>query len=93
MDALRIMACFMVVLLHTSDYFMQPSNFADFNVGTWKLACAYNVTTRWAVPVFVMISGVFMLKKDIPLTVLYKKYIWRLSLLLLLWNIIYKVQP
>lgn len=46
--------------------------------------------SRWAVPVFFMISGVFLLAHPIPLRVLWGgRRILRLVLLLLLWNYFY----
>ena len=45
----------------------------------------------WCVPVFFMISGRFFLDpaKDIPLKVLFQKYIFRLILAFLLWSAVY----
>lgn len=89
MDLLRILACIMVVLLHVSDKFMLPFDSSDFDAETWQIASIFDSITRWSVPVFVMISGTFMLNKDIPIKKLFQKYIFRLVLLLFFWNLAY----
>lgn len=89
MDILRIFACLMVVLLHVAATYMNPFDSVCFNMTDWQIASIFDSTTRWTVPVFVMISGAFMLRKNIPIDRLFKKYIYRLVLVLFIWNIIY----
>lgn len=87
MDALRIVAAVAVILLHASaGYFNCPVSSAQ-----WMVANVYNSATRWCVPVFVMISGAFLLQKEIPVKLLYTKYIKHLVVLLLSWNAIYNI--
>ncbi len=59
-DILRIMACFLVIVNHTnSEVFlgMEPSL-------TWVLSVAYFYLSKIAVPIFLMISGALLLRKD-----------------------------
>lgn len=74
-DRLRLLACFGVVLLHSS-----------FGEDPWDLAL--NAFARFCVPVFVMISGYFMLERPLPLRRILQK---TGSLLgkMLLWSGIY----
>lgn len=92
MDILRIFACLMVVLLHVAATYMRPFDSECFNMSEWRIASVFNSTTRWTVPVFVMISGAFMLSKDIPIDRIFKKYIFRLVTVLVIWNIIYNFE-
>ena len=54
MDILRILACFMVVVLHTSAQNWDAVPFISFE---WKAFNFYNAMVRSAVPIFFMISG------------------------------------
>lgn len=59
-DILRILACFLVIVNHTnSSVFisMEPCL-------TWYISVAYFYLSKIAVPVFIMISGALLLKKD-----------------------------
>lgn len=76
MDILRIFACLMVVLLHVAATYMNPFDSVCFNMTDWQIASVFDSTTRWTVPVFVMISGAFMLRKNIPIDRLFKIYIY-----------------
>lgn len=53
-DVLRILATFAVIVLHLS-----AQHWADTDVHTraWQAFNLYDSAVRWAVPVFVMISG------------------------------------
>ena len=76
LDVLRICAISAVVLMHCA-------GFADNDVNPssvlWNSAIIFNNITKYAVPVFVMISGSLMLgRTDISLKQLFQKYIFRL---------------
>lgn len=84
-DLLRFLAAAFVVLLHCTAMFMDK----DFSTSPFMEITALNGITRWTVPVFVMISGAFMLHKNISIHDLFRRYILHLIFLLLAWNIIY----
>lgn len=86
-DLLRISAALAVVLLHSSVFL----NAYPVNSIHWMIANVSDSITRWAVPVFVMISGAFLLKKEITLKLLYGKYIKHLLILLISWNFLYNL--
>ncbi|MGM9795265.1 MAG: acyltransferase [Candidatus Aphodosoma sp.] len=88
MDILRILAILIVVFLHISYPFFEENT---LNSPQWLRAIIPDTISRWGVPVFVMISGAFMLQKEIPIKVLFNKYIKRLVILLLCWNVIYHI--
>lgn len=89
MDLLRIVAAMAVVLLHVSAEYELKIN--TVNSLQWEIANFFNASTRWCVPVFVMISGAFLLQKNISIRLLYRKYIKHLIVLLLCWNIFYNI--
>lgn len=86
-DALRVLAAFAVVWLHTSAqrfYICYPSV-------EWNARNFYDSSVRWAVPIFIMISGAIFLdsKKKLDLKILYSKYINRIAIIFIFWSIIY----
>lgn len=88
-DLLRIVATFGVIVLHTAAaQFWNPVQ--SFN---WAVCNIYDSLVRWTVPVFVMISGMFFLdpERDVPISKLYKKSIFRLVIALVVWGLFYQL--
>ena len=82
LDLLKIISSFCVIMIHvTAENWYQPN--IDFY---WIVNNSYNALIRWAVPVFVMVSGALILPKEIPFKPLYTKYILRILLLLFIWG-------
>ena len=89
-DILRILACLAVILIHIVGVpvmreKVHPGEF-DYYV------CLFlNAATHWAVPVFVMITGFFMLdpQKNVSIKKLYSKNILRILVALIGWSIVY----
>ena len=71
LDILRIVAISAVVVIHTT----QNMSKLDVTGLDWAVLNVYDGLVRWAVPVFVMISGVLFLNpaKEQPLKKLYTK--------------------
>ena len=86
LDILRIFTVFFVVILHTSGYKWDD---VDIHTFEWNALNIYDGISRWAVSVFVMISGACFLGKDIPLKKLYGKYILRLVISFIFWSFCY----
>lgn len=85
-DLLRICAEVMVVLMHVSAsgwYALTPDR------KEWMVMNFYDCLSRSAVPLFFMISGAFMLKKEVPLKNLYLKKIVPLYVIYLAWSFFY----
>lgn len=84
-DLLRIIACFMVVLSHSCDFFVakfddDPSEFLQGAVwGSLMRAC---------VPLFVMISGVLLLPIREDTGVFYKRRLGRIVWPLVFWSLV-----
>ena len=88
-DFLRVVAAFAVVWLHTSAqkfYTCYPSV-------EWVARNSYDSLVRWAVPIFVMISGSLFLdyRKKIEIKILYSKNITRIALIFFFWSVVYTV--
>ena len=85
-DHLRIFATLAVVMLHVAG---SNWNKADVSGLEWQVFNFYDSIVRWAVPVFIMISGSLFLGRDISLKTIYKKHILRLATAFFVWNIFY----
>lgn len=88
-DALRVIAAFAVVMLHTS-----AQRFYDcFNLSEWDTRNFYDSMVRWGVPIFIMISGALFLdsNKKIGIKSIYTKNITRILTFFVFWSIVYGV--
>lgn len=88
LDLLRILAAFAVIVIHVSatDWYI-----LDVKSYDWLVTNTINGFMRWSVPIFVMISGVFLLnpKYNLTLKKLYFDKILKILLCLLIWGIGY----
>lgn len=82
-DGLRILACFMVVLLHVSG-----TGFHQFGPQWWP-ANIWDSLSRACVPIFFMISGAMLLRKSEPLKDFFWKRASKIVLPLVLWSCFY----
>ncbi len=76
-----------VVLIHTT----QTLPNLPVDSYEWIVLCFYDGLAHWAVPVFVMISGVLFLdpRKPQPVRKLYSKNILKILVIILVWGFIY----
>jgi surface polysaccharide O-acyltransferase-like enzyme len=58
-DLLRIAATFGVIIIHTASSKWYDTPVDTFN---WQIMNFYHTAIRWPVPIFVMISGMFLLQ-------------------------------
>jgi surface polysaccharide O-acyltransferase-like enzyme len=84
---LRLIAMFAVIILHTASPLLFLYNSAP--VSNWIAADIYNAIVRFAVPVFVMITGALLLHREYELGGFLKKRIGRLILPFLFWSLVY----
>lgn len=92
-DFLRVFAIFAVVVIHVAAIGqdkMQPQSYE------WQMVNFYNGLSRWCVPVFVMVSGMFLLdfrryseNMGENFSRILKKNVLRLSIALIVWSIFY----
>ena len=86
-DLLRIIACFSVVMLHSSAQYWYGLEVTDHR---WLVANSYDAVFRFGVPVFVMISGaLFLGREKIDTKKLYKHNILRILILYVVWSVLY----
>ena len=85
-DVIRVVAIFGVVAIHTVNSVYQRPDF--FGGLSWWLAIIINSLSRICIPLFIMISGYFMLKRDEKFPDLLKRIITRLFIPLVFWTIL-----
>ena len=86
-DLLRSVSVIAVIMLQLS---YSRLTAASVNSSAWTVYNAYSALTRWSVPIFVMLSGAFLLdpKKSGKLRVQFLR-ILRIFLVLVVWSAIY----
>lgn len=87
-DVLRIIAILMVITIHVCS---SQWNNIQVNSFEWKTFNVFNSFSRSAVPIFVMISGMFLLdpEKDFKIGLFYRKNILHLVTAYIFWSIAY----
>ncbi|MBQ9389586.1 MAG: acyltransferase family protein [Synergistaceae bacterium] len=83
---MRVFGALAVIVLHVS---ASKYNVLDVSSLEWAVINFYDGIVRWAVPVFVMISGALFLNRDIPLKKIYNKYIFRILTAFVFWSFMY----
>ena len=89
-DALRVIAAIAVITIHVAAIkwiALDPSSSA------WEIANIFDCGMRWAVPIFVMVSGALLLNpnKDFSTRKFYKKNILRILIAFAIWSAIYVI--
>jgi len=90
-DILRIVAVFAVIVIHSSEAGFDGR--FDVNTSHFQICNIYFSMVRFAVPVFVMISGIFLLdsRREYSLKKLYFTKIFRIGIVYLLWAAFYSL--
>ncbi|WP_275076679.1 acyltransferase [Providencia rettgeri] len=88
---LRFFAVFAVIILHVSAFFVHGITHENELYGTydWWVGNIFNSMTRWCVPVFVMISGYFLLPKTESSYVFFKKRTGKILIPFLFWSLFF----
>lgn len=89
-DILRALAAFAVVMIHVS---AAHFNALSVNDSGWTLSNIFDGSTRWAVPIFVMISGALFLdpKKEVVIKKMYSKNILKMAIVFIFWSFVYVI--
>lgn len=89
-DMLKIISCFAVIILHVAA--LQFDQYAPTTF-EWNVFNFFDSCVRFAVPVFVMVSGALFLngEKEIDIRKLYKKNILRLLTAYLFFTVLYAI--
>jgi surface polysaccharide O-acyltransferase-like enzyme len=88
LGVLRVTAACGVVALHVISLWLRGT---DAGTAAWWVANFYDVSTRWCVPVFIMISGALLLSpaRLQPPRVFYGKRMARILIPLVFWTVFY----
>lgn len=84
-DVARVISCFLVIMTHVSAYWSYKFQ------SEWEVVNFYNSLSRCAVPVFVMISGALLIKKEIDIVSFYKSKLPKSILYLFSWSLLYYI--
>lgn len=84
-EALKVFACVAVIAIHATGSLVVDKNLS-FTTNWWG-AIVYNSIGRWAVPIFIMISGALLLEKERKLNL--KKRLIRIIIPMVFWGIFY----
>lgn len=90
-DLYKIVCIFSVIILHVAS-----ANAFDLTVSkdfenNFAVINFYNMITRFCVPGFLMISGMFLLDKDISIRDIFKKYILRIVIIYIIFGCFYSL--
>ena len=89
-DLMRVAAMLAVIIIHVSGGWLEslPVGTAD-----WHALNLWDSLTRWAVPVFVMCSGMFLLdpKKELSWSSLFFRHLLRIGAALVVWGTVYQL--
>ncbi|CAN7221074.1 acyltransferase [Knoellia sp. LjRoot47] len=85
----RVVAIIAVAFIHVAGY--TYANPALEGTGTWHVAALLTFSTKWAVPVFVMVSGALLLKppRDRSPMTFYRRRLSRIGIPLVFWHLVY----
>ena len=86
LDYLRAVSIFFIIMIHVSAQNWYSSDIHSF---AWQTLNFYDCISRWSVPAFVMMSGALFLNKEITISQIYKKYIFRLVISFFIWSTFY----
>lgn len=90
-DLLRCIAAFAVIIIHV----LGPLRglYGEVPTSEWFAAASFNSFTRWAVPVFMMISGALLLSNDRPFDCKHylSKRLGKVVIPFIAWTLIYAV--
>ncbi|WP_214071733.1 acyltransferase family protein [Mucilaginibacter sp. dw_454] len=86
-NSLRLIALLAVIVLHVSA--IPLGQYGHIPLNTWLTADFYNAMVRFAVPVFVMITGALTLHREYELGAFLKKRLSRVVAPFIFWSLVY----
>jgi len=88
-DCARIFSIVCIILLHSAGRSYELDLLKKKNKG-WKIVCLYNCITRFGVPMFVLLSGTFILNPSKPFSFkkLFRHNVLRLATAFTFWSTI-----
>lgn len=88
-DLLRIVACFGVIMIHCAVF--EQDKLYDYSTWAYQGIKIWGVLARWAVPAFVMLSGMMIIPHADEVTVgrLLKHRVFRMLIVYIGWSCVY----
>ena len=87
-DFLRVLAAFSVILVHVNALPWVNMNIRSF---TWVVLTIIDNVTRWAVPVFMMMSGAIFLENNYSIKKIITKNLFRILTAYIIWSALYLI--
>lgn len=88
LDYLRVIATIFVIVNHTAN---DGFSYVAATQPRWNIYNFYASVSRWPIGIFVMISGILFLGRDIDIKKIFSKYVLRIAVAFFAWKIIYAV--
>lgn len=83
-DMLRIAAALLVILLHVSAFYGENVS------NTYKIGSLFfNSLSRPCVPLFFMLTGAFLLRRNIEISTLYREKVLKIFFVFVIWSFVY----
>lgn len=89
LDVLRVLACYMVIQVHAGEFFYIGEGGRVLTGENAHWVALYNSLCRSSVPLFVMLSGFFLLPVKEEMGVFFKKRFTRVLIPFLVWCVLY----
>ena len=90
-DLLKILCIISVIIIHVSSYNLEKIIYSNIDNSLYFIINIFNNITRFSVPCFIMITGMFILDKDITIKEILKKYILKIVIVFILFCSIYAI--
>lgn len=89
-DLLRIAATFAVMVVHISGAWISE---VPLDSAAWNILNLYDGLAHWCVPIFIMLSGMFLLdpQRELTLRTLFRHHILRIVVALVVWSLVYSL--
>lgn len=88
-DTLRTIACLGVIMIHTVSPIVTDFEHSERTI--WSISNLINSTLRFCVPIFLMLTGAFVLPREMPYLSFLKKRLDKILLPFLFWTLVYIV--
>ena len=88
-DLMRVLACLGVIMIHSAVF--EQASIYEYNTMSFQAINFWGVLSRWAVPAFVMLSGMMILPKgdEVTIPVLFKHRVVRMMGAYVVWSAVY----
>ena len=90
---LRFFSILAVIILHVSSKFVAGYSIGSNFYGTfpWWVGNVFDSLTRWCVPIFIMISGYYLLNKTESNRIFLKKRVTKIGFPIIFWSVFFSL--